>query len=176
MIFLKFKYIHVIHFSITRHCPWANFQTLLNLRFLLSYEVLILIILTPHCILFPYWIMFRSFTESCSVSTQVITHFVTFAWNTFFFTTFIPSFLANSDFFKSKFNVTSGKHFSSFPKIVLSAPPMASAAACYRHGHNLCELAHLFPITLTKEVALVQHHSGALSLYTTIMPSLYYIF
>lgn len=31
--FLKFKYIHVTHFPIVLHCPWANFQTHLNLRF-----------------------------------------------------------------------------------------------------------------------------------------------
>lgn len=27
---------------------------------------------------------------------------------------------------------------------------MATAAACYRYSHNLCELAHLFTITLPK--------------------------
>lgn len=56
--------------SDSSHCLWANFQTRLNPRFLLSYEVSILIILTPHCTLSPYWIMFPGLNASCCFTSR----------------------------------------------------------------------------------------------------------
>lgn len=107
--FFNFKCIHVTQFLIAPYCPQANFQTLFHSRFLLFYEVLILIILMPHSTLSQYWVTFRSLSVSCSLGLWVFSPLL-FSRSIFFPFPLSGLLCWPTNFFKSKFHVTAGKH------------------------------------------------------------------
>lgn len=132
----NFKCIHVTQFLIAPHCPQANFQTLFHSRFLLFYEVLILIILMPHSTLSQYWVTFRSLSVSCSLGLWVFSPLL-FSRSIFFLSLFQDFFAGQLISSSPSFTSLPGSIPSRFPKTMLSVL-LINATAYYRNCHNLC--------------------------------------